>query len=103
MDLLAVLTSLLNLKKEIKIMALNFPKGSPSIGQQHTLDDSSTTYEWDGEGWIDVTPAPASPPVIPETTSESPPVSPSNGDKWIKSSTGVKYTYVTEETAWIEL
>tara|TARA_Y100000034_G_C6876595_1_gene401022 strand:+ start:1344 stop:1601 length:258 start_codon:yes stop_codon:yes gene_type:complete len=85
-------------------MALNFPKESLSVGQQYTpSDDPSTTYEWDGEGWTNVTPAPATPPVIPETTSESPPASPSNGDKWIKSSTGVRYTYVTEELAWIQL
>ena len=88
-------------------MTFSFPVGtskSPlSVGQQHTPDDSDRTYEWDGKGWSDVTAAPAAPPAIPITTSASAPVSPSNGDKWVDSTTSVTYTYVSEESAWVEL
>ena len=88
-------------------MALDLPKGSEnsplSVGQQYSPTGTDKTYEWDGNGWKDVTSNPSPPPAISETTSLSAPSSPSNGDKWIDSSTGRKYTYVTEETAWIEL
>ena len=88
-------------------MTLGLPTGtvkSPlSVGQQHTPTNSDRTYEWNGKGWIDATPEPAIPPVISETTASTAPISPSNGDKWIDSATSIKYTYVTEESAWVEL
>ena len=80
----------------------NFPK-SPTVGDQYDPTDGGRRYEWDGDGWADVTSAPTPPPTIPVTTSATAPTSPSNGDKWINSTTGVQYTYITAETAWVDL
>ena len=78
---------------------INFPT-IVNVGMQHSLGDR--TWEWDGNGWGRVDPA----PVAPRTTfteSKSAPSSPVDGDKWKNTQTDVTYTYLAIEDAWVEL
>ena len=76
--------------------ALNFPS-SPSINDEYTANGS--TWKWSGVSW-DI--LPRDPFTIP--ASDTPPVSPANGDLWWNTEEGtLKIYYVDANSAqWVD-
>jgi hypothetical protein len=80
-------------------MAINFPN-SPSVNDTYTV--GSVTYTWNGTFWS--TSAPATAIVASVTTSDTAPVSPSDGDLWWKSDEGKMYVYYADgdSNQWVQ-
>ena len=78
-------------------MAINFPT-SPSLNQEYSYGDK--TWVYDGSDW-----KLRSIPVSRYTFSETAPLNPASGDRWIDAITGIEYTYLDDTTSkqWVEL
>jgi len=74
-------------------MAIDFP-ATPNVGDVYS--DGGRSWRWNGSGWTS-----RGAPSQTFTTSDTAPASPSVGDVWFNSSSGITYIYY--DSVWVEI